>query len=174
MEKEYSPETEWTSELLFNASTDKKGYQIMDVTKYVGDSQFKKSRNGESFRVYFDPKDYPIQDEFEIMDNLPGEVTVKEKVQLKFKSKPYIKLCKDLGEASGKCGFHIVQNGNQKIDLKKNGLKIRNRFSCQRCSVYKGTKKDITGNREYKRYTLHNDISATKIREKLRQDGELE
>ena len=157
LEKECFPETEWTSQLLFNASTDKVTYQLMDVTKFVGDSQFKKPKEGQSFRVYFDPKDYPIQEELDTMDNLSREVTIKEKVQLKFKSKPYIKLCKDLREASGKCGFHIVQNGNQKIDLKRNGLKIRNRFSCQRYSVYKGTKKDITGNREYRRYTLHND-----------------
>ena len=75
------------------------------------------------------------------MNNLPDDITIKEKVQRKFKSQPYIKLCKDLREASGKCGFHIVQNGNQKIDLKKNSLKIRNWFSCQRYSVYKGGKR---------------------------------
>ena len=60
-------------------------------------------------------------------------------------------------EASGNCGFNIIQNGNQKIDLKKQGRKIRNRISCQRYSVYKGTKKDITDGNEYCRYTLHND-----------------
>ena len=65
-------------------------------------------------------------------------------------------LCRDLREASGQCGFHIVQNGNHKID-KKTDLKIRNRFCCQRYSVNKGNKKDITGNYEFRRYTLHND-----------------
>ena len=36
-------------------------------------------------------------------------------------------------------------------------LKIRNRFCCQRYSVYKGNRKDITGNYEFRRYTLRND-----------------
>ena len=157
LEKECFPKTEWSSRLLFNASTDKVNYQVMDITKYVGNSKFKKSREGEEFRVYFDPNKYPIEDEFETMNNLPDDITIKEKVQMKFKSQPYVKLCKDIREASGNYGFHIVQNENQKIDLKRNGLKIRNRFSCQRYSVYKGAKKDITGNREYRRYTLHND-----------------
>ena len=60
-------------------------------------------------------------------------------------------------EASGNCGFNIIQNGNQKLDLKKQGRKIRNRISCQRYSLYKGTKKNITDQKEYQRYTLHND-----------------
>ena len=157
LEKECFPETEWSSELLFNASTDRTNFQLIDITKYVGNSQFKRPKDGDNFRVYFDTKDYPIEEEFETMDKFTTETTMKQKVQMKFKSQPYINLCKDLREASGKCGFHIVQNGNQKIDLKKNGLRIRNRFSCQRYSVYKGSKKDITGNREYRRYTLHND-----------------
>ena len=157
LEKEYFPQTDWSSELLFNASTDRTHYQLMDITKYVGNAQFKKPNHGENFRVYFDPKDYPIEEEFQTMKTFTAATTIKQKVQMKFKSQPYVKLCKDLREACGKCGFHIVQNGNQKIDLKKNGLKIRNRFSCQRYSVYKGGKKDITGNRDYQRYTLHND-----------------
>ena len=70
MEKECFPETEWTGELLFNAFTDKVNYQIMDVTKYVGNSQFKKTRNGENFRVYFDPKDYSIEEELAIMKKI--------------------------------------------------------------------------------------------------------
>ena len=41
--------------------------------------------------------------------------------------------------------------------FKKTGLKIRNRFCCQRYSVYKGNRKDITGIYEFCRYTLHND-----------------
>ena len=38
LEKECFPETEWTSELLFNASMDRANFQIMNVTKYVGNS----------------------------------------------------------------------------------------------------------------------------------------
>ena len=46
LEKECFPETEWASELLFNASTNKVNCQVMDTTKYVGNSQFKKSKEG--------------------------------------------------------------------------------------------------------------------------------
>ena len=35
LEKECFPETEWSSELLFNASTDRTNFQLMDITKYV-------------------------------------------------------------------------------------------------------------------------------------------
>ena len=157
LEKECFPETEWSNELIFNASTDKKTYQDMDITKYVGDSRFKDREGLGSFRIYFNPKDYSVEQEMDTMSTLPEDTSVKEKVQTKFKSDAYMRLCRDLREASGKCGFLIVQNGNQKIHLKKNGLKIRNRFCCQRYAVYKGNKKDITGNYEFRRYALHND-----------------
>ena len=62
LEKECFSKTEWSSGLLFNASTNKVNYQVMDITKYVGNSKFKKSREGEDFRVYFDPNKYPIED----------------------------------------------------------------------------------------------------------------
>ena len=37
------------------------------------------------------------------------------------------------------------------------GLIIRNRFSCQRCTVYKVESKEISYTRKYWKYTLHND-----------------
>ena len=91
------------------------------------------------------------------MTNLPDDTTVKDRVQTKFKSEAYMRLCRDLREASEKCDFHIVQNGNQKSDLKRTGLKIWNRICCLRYCVYRGNKKDITGNYEFRRYTLHHD-----------------
>ena len=33
----------------------------------------------------------------------------------------------------------------------------RNRFSCQSCSLYKGSKQEITGCKEFQKYTLNND-----------------
>ena len=141
LEKECFPETQWSNDLIFNASTDKVTYQDMDITQYVGQSRFKDKEGSGSFRIYFNPKDYSVQQELETIANLPDDISVKDRVQTKFKSEAYLKLCRDLREASGKCGFHIVQNGNQKIDLKRTGLKIRNRICCLRYCVYKGNKK---------------------------------
>ena len=157
LEKECFPETEWSNDLIFKASTDKITYQDMDITKYVGENKYKDKVGSGSHRIYFNPKDYSVQQELDTMINLPDDTTLKERVQSKFKSEAYMRLCRDLREASGKCGFHIVQNGNQKSDLKRTGLKIRNRICCLRYCVYKGNKKDITGNYEFRRYTLHND-----------------
>ena len=49
------------------------------------------------------------------------------------------------------------KNGNQKFTYKNTGLVIRNRFFCQRYTVYKGDTKEISGSWEYRKYTLHND-----------------
>ena len=85
-------------------------------------------------------------------------MTVNEQVQRKFKSESYINLSKDLRDACGQCGFNITQNGNQKFLYKTSGLVIRNRFSCQRYTLYKGsTTREISGSRDYRNYTLHND-----------------
>ena len=106
----------------------------MDITKYVGDSKFKKKKNVDVYKNYFNPEDYPVKDEIFKMSQLSEDIPVKQKIQSKFKSEAYLKLSKDLREASNQCGFHIVQNGNQKIDLKTNGLKIKGTDS-----VAKGT-----------------------------------
>ena len=41
------------------------------------------------------------------------------KVKLKFNSAIHIRLFKDFREVSGKCGFNITQNGDQKLTYKK-------------------------------------------------------
>ena len=107
-------------------------------------------------RIYFDPAHYPVEEELEKQREITEDMAIQDKVKQKFKSTSYIKLSKDLREASGKCGFNITQNGNQKFAYKNKGLVIRNRFSCQRYTVYKGSTKEISGSREYQRYTLHN------------------
>ena len=66
-------------------------------------------------------------------------------------------MSKHLQDACGQCGFNITENGNQKFQYKTSGLVMRNRFSCQRYTLYKGTTKEISGLREYRNYTLHND-----------------
>ena len=85
------------------------------------------------------------------------DMTLQDKVKQEFKSAAYLKLSRNIREASGKCGFNITQNGNQKFTYKRTGLIIRNRFSYQRYTVYKGNSKEIIGSREYWNCALHND-----------------
>ena len=47
LEKEFFSVTEWSNDLLFNASTDKVNNEIMDITKYVGNSKYKEKRQRE-------------------------------------------------------------------------------------------------------------------------------
>ena len=101
LEKECFMETEWSNELFFNASTDKKIFTQMDITRYVGDSKFKMKKGADMYRVYFNPEDYSVKDEIYRMSQLPEDIPLKEKVQSKFKSDAYMKLSKDLREASG-------------------------------------------------------------------------
>ena len=87
-------------------------------------------------RIYFDPAYYPVKEELEKQREITKDMTVQDKVKQKFKSTSYIKLSKDLREASSKCGFNITRNGNQKFTYKNTGLVIRNRFSCQRYTLH--------------------------------------
>ena len=41
--------------------------------------------------------------------------------------------------------------------MKRTGLIIRNRFSCQRYLVHKGFARKTTGDKNFRVYTLHND-----------------
>ena len=147
----------WTHPLLFEASQDKENFVQMDIMKFVGNSSYKDKEGATSYRIYFNPQNYSVTDEWNSFANLPEDSTVKHQVQNKFKSQSYLKLSKDLREACGTCGFNIVQNGNQKFHLKKSGLLIRNRFSCQRYVTYKKVQRNITGDSNFRKYTLHND-----------------
>ena len=149
--------SKWSHSLIFEGSIDKQNFKEMDITQFVGNSSYKDKEGVTSYRIYFNPKKYSVSQELESMKNLPHDATLKHQIKNKFKSQSYMKLSKDLREACGTCGFNIVQNGNQKFDLKRTGLIVRNRFSCQRYMTYKKTKRDITGDREYQKYTLHND-----------------
>ena len=134
-----------------------KTYREMDITMYVGNLQYKEKIEKGSHHIYFDLANYSITEELEKQSQLTDKMTIQDKVKQKFKSAAYLKLSRDLREASGKCEFNITQNGNQKFTYKRTGLIIRNRFSCQRFTVYKGESKEISGTKEYRKYTLHND-----------------
>ena len=157
IENECYCHSQWSQKLMFRASIDQTTYTEMDITMYIGNLRNKEKVKKGSHRVYFDPNQYSIAEELEKQSNLTEDTSIQDRVKQAFKSAAYLKLSRDLREASGKCGFNITQNGNQKFTYKRTGLIIRNRFSCQRYTVYKGDSKEISGSREYRRYTLHND-----------------
>ena len=55
LDKECYGNQKWSHKIIFPGSTDKKNYENMDVTKYVGDVKFKVRNNSSNVRVYFDP-----------------------------------------------------------------------------------------------------------------------
>ena len=99
--------------------------------------------------------------------SLSEDASVKTQTQSRFKSESYIKLSKDIRDACGNCAFNVVQNSNQKLCLKRSGLSIRNRFSCQKYMIHKGGIRDLIGNKDFRRYTFRNDRKNQ--REKGRQ-----
>ena len=99
---------EWNQELKFRASLDQKTYTDMDVTMYVGNLQYKEKVKKGCHRIYFDPVHYSVKEELEKQREITEDMTVQDKVKQKFKSASYIKLWKDLREASGKCGLNIT------------------------------------------------------------------
>ena len=157
IENECYEGSKWSHPIMFKGSTNKTNFSEMDVIKYVGNLKYKEKEGRESYRVCFDSNKYSVIEELEAVSCLPEDATIQEKVQSKFKSSCYMMLAKDLRQACASSGFNKVLNGNQKFNLKRTGLQIRSRFSCQRYTLYKGSSKDITGSREYRRYTLHND-----------------
>ena len=147
----------WTSKLMFEGSMDKNTFQEMNVLQYIGDPKYKDKKNKTAYRVYFNPSKYPVTDELSKITSLPDNASLKVQTQNRFKSSSYLRLSKDLREACGNCAFNIVQNGNQKLCLKKSGLTIRNRFSCQKYMIHKGGVRDLIGNKDFRRYTYRND-----------------
>ena len=107
--------------------------------------------------MYFNPSKYPVTEELSKISALPEDAPVKTQTQNRFKSQAYLKLSKDIRDACRYCAFNAVQNGNQKLCLKKTGLSIRNCFSCQKYMIHKGGIRDIIGNEDFRKYAFHND-----------------
>ncbi len=147
----------WAHNFIFLGSTDKQTYKEMNITKYVGNNKYKERKNASNLRVYFDPNKYPVKEELKSKYEISQGASIKFRVQQQFKSSAYVRLSKGLRKASGQCGFNIIQNGNQKFLPKNTDLVVRNIFSCQRYTLYEGSKTEITGSKEYQKYTLHND-----------------
>ena len=51
----------------------------------------------------------------------------------------------------------IYKFGNQKLNLVRSGLTIRNQFYCQKYMIHKTGLSNIIGNTDFRRYTFHND-----------------
>ena len=139
----------WAHYLIFPGSTDKQTYEEMGITKYIGNNKYNERKNASNLRVYFDPNKYPVKEELKSKYEISQDASIKFRVQQQFKSSAYVRLSKDLRKASGQCGFNIIQNDNQKFLPKNTDLVVRNRFSYQRYTLYKGSKTEITGSKEY-------------------------
>ena len=139
----------------------------MDILQFIGDPCYKDKNDNKAFRVYLNPIKYPVTEELSTIASLPEDTSIKTQTQSRFKSEAYIRLSKDIRDACGNCAFNLVQNGNQKLCLKRSGLSIRNRFSCQKYMLHKGGIRDLIGNKEFRRYTFRNDRKNQ--REKGRQ-----
>ena len=149
--------SKWYHSLTFEGTKDKRTFSNIDILQYVGNSYYKDKKEQKPYRIYFNPETYPVNDELSILSQTPDDATIKQQTQQRFKSSSYLKLSKDIRKACGHCGFNIIQNGNQKFNLKKSGLIVRSRFSCQKYMVHKGFARNITGDHDFRRYTLHND-----------------
>ena len=90
----------------------------MYIIQYVGYSCFKDKRDQKSYRIYFNPETYPINEELSTLSSTPDDATITQQTQRRFKSSAYMKLSRDLRKACGHCGFNIIQNSNQKFNLK--------------------------------------------------------
>ena len=55
LDKEFYSESQWLNEQIFRRSINKINYEPIDITKYVGDSQFKENGRTKDSRLYFDP-----------------------------------------------------------------------------------------------------------------------
>ena len=124
LDKECYGNQKWLYKIIFPGSIDKKNYENLDITKYVGDIKFKERSNSSNVSVYFDPIKYPVEEELKARSNTPSDTPVELQVQQQFKRSAYIWLSKDLRVASGQCRFNIVQNGNRKFVSKSTHLVI--------------------------------------------------
>ena len=149
--------SKWYHSLTFEGSTDKENNSKIDIIQYVVNSYYKDKKDQKPYRIYFNPQTYSVDEEMSTLSSIPDEATVQQQTQSRFKSSAYVKLSRDLRKACGYCGFNIIQNRNQKFNLKHSGLIVRSQFSCQRYMVHKGYARNITGDHDFQRYTLHND-----------------
>ena len=163
--------SKWYHSLNFEGTLDKKTFSDIDVIQYVGDSCFKDKKDQKSYRIYFNPETYPINEELSTLSSTPDDATITQQTQRRFKSSAYMKLSRDLRKACGYCGFNIIQNGNGKFNLKNSGLMVKSRFSCQRHMAHKEFARNITGNHDFRKYTFHNDRKNQRFlgREKCRR-----
>ena len=118
--------SKWYHSLTFEGSTDKENFSDIDIIQYVGNSYYKDKKDQKSYRIYFNPQTYSVDEEMSVLSSTPEEATVTQQTQRRFRSSAYLKLSRDLRKACGHCGFNIIQNGNQKFNLKNLGLTVRN------------------------------------------------
>ena len=66
--------SKWISSLTFEGSTHKQTCQ-QNVLQYIGNPCYKDKKEKESYRIYFDPSKYPVDDEWESINSLPKDAS---------------------------------------------------------------------------------------------------
>lgn len=127
-------EVEWTGQILFNARQSGKEFSNINILQFVGNSSYKSS----FYNIYFCPETYQVDEELFSLASLPYDSDKRTISKHKFKSTPFQSLSAALIDAAQKSGFTISRNGTQHFSS-KNGVTIRQRFTCQKYQKYKPT-----------------------------------
>ena len=61
---------------IFGIFVDLKTYYIdMGILQFLGDSKYKERKNGGNYRIYFDPDEYPVDEELQTESKLTDDVS---------------------------------------------------------------------------------------------------
>ena len=119
---------EWESSLFFNATTDHVTFEKINILKHIGKKKGTTGSKSPHFRIYFHQGDYPVHEECENIKIAEQEIISQQlsnmkghRIKARFKSSAYKKLSKDIRQVAFQFGFHLVLNGNQGEETKKNG-----------------------------------------------------
>ena len=100
--------SKWDHSLFFEATMDKINFSNMDIIQYVGNSSYKDRKDQQSFRIYFNPETYSVEEELAILSSTPEGASIQIQTQQRFKSSAYMTLYKDMRVACGHCGFNFL------------------------------------------------------------------
>ena len=130
-------EVEWFGSISFKARRAGKDLCDMNILQFVGNSSYKSSL----YNIYFCSETYKVKEELLALSSLPVDCDKKAISKNKFKTKTFQALSAALIEAAQKSGFTISRNGTQHFSS-KNGITIRQHFTCQKYQKYKPTVSD--------------------------------
>ena len=92
-----------------------------------------------------------------MLSSTPKEATVTQQTQRRFKSSLTLNFQDTYRKLVDIVDSTLSKMVTKTFDLKNSGLIVRSPFSCQRYMVHKGFARNIRGDHDLLRYTLHND-----------------